>query len=143
MHAKRQSSSETTHVVQETIGHLTLKVFFALSRGRRGTQRALNSVSCLLLHDRVDPDDSGPRLSVTLKQSHYITLGDSTTKEWYRFLFEKRCIMRDYGQCLFGTGLARLLSIALELRRSALRSARGATTFSLNVSLASGPGLLR
>src|SRR5258707_8855656 len=27
----------------------TLKVFFALSRGRRGTQRALNSVSCLLL----------------------------------------------------------------------------------------------
>src|SRR5271163_424584 len=26
-----------------------LKVFFALSRGRRGTQRALNSVSCLLL----------------------------------------------------------------------------------------------
>src|ERR1700688_2645159 len=28
----------------------TLKVFFALSRGRRGTQRALNSVSCLLLN---------------------------------------------------------------------------------------------
>src|SRR4029077_15073711 len=27
----------------------TLKIFFALSRGRRGTQRALNSVSCLLL----------------------------------------------------------------------------------------------
>jgi hypothetical protein len=27
----------------------TLKVFFAVSRGRRGTQRALNSVSCLLL----------------------------------------------------------------------------------------------
>src|ERR1700680_2518488 len=26
----------------------TLKVFFALSRGRRDTQRALNSVSCLL-----------------------------------------------------------------------------------------------
>src|SRR5260370_23095964 len=30
----------------------TLKVFFALSRGRRGTQRALNSVSCLLLRWR-------------------------------------------------------------------------------------------
>src|SRR6202045_591955 len=28
----------------------TLKVFFALSRGRRGTQRALNFVSCLLLY---------------------------------------------------------------------------------------------
>ena len=28
----------------------TSKVFFALSRGRRGTQRALNSVSCLLLY---------------------------------------------------------------------------------------------
>jgi hypothetical protein len=30
MHAKRQSSSETTNVIQARIGHLTVKVFFAL-----------------------------------------------------------------------------------------------------------------
>jgi len=51
-HAKRQSSSETTHVVEATMhdGSPTLKVFFVLLRGRRGPQRALNSVSCLLLY---------------------------------------------------------------------------------------------
>jgi hypothetical protein len=38
MHAKRQSSSETTHVIQATVGHLTVKVFFALSRGRSGAR---------------------------------------------------------------------------------------------------------
>jgi DNA invertase Pin-like site-specific DNA recombinase len=36
MHAKRQSSLETTHVIEATIGHLTVKVFSALSRRRSG-----------------------------------------------------------------------------------------------------------
>ena len=36
MHAKSKSSSETTHVIQATIGHLPVKVFFLLSRGRSG-----------------------------------------------------------------------------------------------------------
>src|ERR1700746_1722590 len=35
----------------------TLKVFFALSRGRRGAQRALNSVSCLLLFEGLSPEN--------------------------------------------------------------------------------------
>jgi hypothetical protein len=42
----------------------TLKVFFALSRGRRGTQRALNSVSCLLLYKGIKSDmEVSPSLS--------------------------------------------------------------------------------
>jgi hypothetical protein len=42
----------------------TLKVFFALSRGRRGTQRALNSVSCPLLYEGVS---STPSKAATLR----------------------------------------------------------------------------
>ena len=54
MHAKRQFSLEPTHVFKATIRSAAVKVFFALSRGRRGTQRALNSVSCLLLYEERD-----------------------------------------------------------------------------------------
>src|SRR4029077_19395554 len=46
----------------------TLKVFFALSRGRRGTQRALNSVSCLLLKRSEAMESAWPGFKPTTKE---------------------------------------------------------------------------
>jgi hypothetical protein len=50
MHAKSKSSSKTTHVIQATIGHLPVNVFFPLSRGRSGKILEVLRQTCLQLY---------------------------------------------------------------------------------------------